>query len=244
MILDYKSKNAITTVKDWFDFCPPKEGIKQWVPYRSAQELAKYWTDYGKQEEFKQFLERHDFISNDYNCYPEYETLFDAYGNGRKNDLVFIPKSNDFLLTIEAKADEGFGNTIFINELQNSIKLKKKKNESNKLDRLIRLYSDYFRYNQTVLCLPYQLTYWFAGSIAEAKRRKINTVIMIVQEFRSKNLSIKKLELNKTHLNLFATIITNGNAIEIDENQIFGPIENEFTKGIKLYIGKKVETLS
>lgn len=244
MIIDYKSNNIIYTINEWFTFCPPKEGKKQWVPYRSAQELALFWTNIDKQNEFIKFLKEHNFNFSDYNCYPEYETLFDDYGNGRKNDLIIVPKTNDYLVTIEAKADEGFGNSIFINELEDSIKLKIKNNESNKLDRLIRLYSDYFRYNQSVLKLPYQLTYWFAGSIAEAKKRNINVIIMIVQEFRSKYLNDKKIDLNKKHLDLFASIISNNRYIEINDNQIFGPIENEYTKGLQLYIGKKIENLT
>jgi len=244
MIIDYRSKSTISTINDWFKYCPPKEGKRQWIPYRSAQELAKYWTNLDKQNGFMKFLEAYDINTSEYTCYPEYETTFDDNGNGRKNDLIVIPKSDEFLLTIEAKADEGFGNKLFIDELENSIKVKKEKTDSNKLDRLMRLYSDYFCYNQSVLNVPYQLTYWFAGSIAEALRRKIKVVILIVQEFRSNSLNEKKLILNKRHLDLFASIITKTTITEINENQIHGPIENEYTKGIRLYIGKKVELLT
>ena len=48
----------------------------------------------------------------------------------------------------------------------------------------------------------------------------------------------KKITVNKRDLDLFVNFISNSDFEKVNENEIIGPIKNQFTKQINLYIGK------
>lgn len=95
-----------------------------------------------------------------------------------------------------------------------------------------------FNCNADFLKFRYQLTCWFAGAIDDATRNNINTVFMIVQEFHSDITNEKKIAVNKRDLDFFVNFISDSAYKNVNNNQIIGPIKNQFTKQINLYIGK------
>jgi len=100
-----------------------------------------------------------------------------------------------------------------------------------------------FNCNADFLKLRYQLTYWLAGAIDEAIRNKINTVFLIVQEFHSDKTNEEKIAVNKSDLDFFVNFISDAAYKNLNNNQIIGPIKNQFTKQINLYIGKYQKSL-
>ena len=234
-----KKKVEILTVQDWIESCPPTNPIKQWVDKRSAKEMARFWTDIQKQNDFLMYLKKvNKELSFNY-ALPEISTKFDDYKSPRKTDLCIFAKSgnNKVLISIEGKSDEHFGENYVDKEWTLSIQAKTKNKDSKKLDRIIELYKR-FDSNANFISLRYQLTYWLAGSIDEAIRNEIDTVFLIVQEFDSEITSKKKFDVNKDDLDYFVNFITNSNHKKIDKNELIGPIKNQFTKQINLYIGK------
>lgn len=243
----YKNRNKkieILTVNEWLEHCPPADPKKQWVDKRSAKEMAKFWTNIKKQNDFLMFLETaNKDIFFDY-ALPEISTKFDNYKSPRKTDLCIFAKIRNerVLISIEGKSDENFGKNYIDKEWVISINEKIKKKGSKKLDRLIELYKR-FNNEPNFIKLRYQLTYWLAGSIDEAIRTKIDTVFLIVQEFHSEIANKEKIEVNREDLDSFVSFITNSSYEGINNNEIIGPIKNQFTKGIKMYIGKFQENI-
>lgn len=228
----------ISSVEEWFEYCPPAKGRKQWVDMRSAKEMAKFWTDTRKQNDFLLSLQK---VSKDLtfsHAFPEMATKFDDFRRPRINDLcVYALEGNkQVLISIEGKADEPFGNYVY-QEWAVSIKRKITKSSSKGIDRLIGLY-ERFDKKAIFLKLRYQLTYWLAGVIDEAERNKIDTVFLIVQEFHSKDTAEKKRKINEQDLNCFVNFISRSDFENVNKNEIVGPIKNQFTKHINLYIGK------
>lgn len=238
----YRDKNKeveICSVEEWRVHCPPASPIIQWRPKRSAMEMAKFWTVADNQNGFLKFLRTtNPSLTFDY-AIPEIATKFDNYRNSRKNDLCIFAKneSHNILISIEGKADEPFGKKLFADEWIESIITKTQKNNSKKLDRIIELFQ---RFNQEpeVLKLRYQLTYWFVGAIEEAMRNNISTVYLIVQEFHSNATKTSKITNNEQDLDRFIRFVSNSTYDHVDNNKIIGPINNQFTKQVNLFIGK------
>lgn len=235
---DQKKQIEIFSVQDWLLHCPPANSKTQWCDYRSAKEMAKFWTNPECQKEFLLFLQQMNRNLTFEYALPEVATRFDNYRNARKNDLCIFANEgyNKVLILIEGKADEPFGN--YIAKEWSKCDIEKNKNQaSRKLDRVIDLQKR-FNDNKLFVKLRYQLVYWFAGAIEEAKRNNIDKIYLVVQEFHSKKTTNKKIETNKIDLNSFVEFISHSAFREVNEHEIVGPINNEFTKQIDLYIGK------
>lgn len=235
---DTKRNVVISSIEEWFKYCPPAKGEKQWADKRSAKEMAKFWISIQNQNDFLLFLQKtnKDLILN--YAFPEMATEFDDYESPRKNDLCIYAtdRNKKVLIAIEGKADEPFGNYV-AKEWIDSINKKIENNKSEKINRIIGLYQR-FDNNALFLKLRYQLTYWIAGAIDEAKRNEMDTVFLIVQEFHSNKTEAKKIMVNKGDLDFFVNFISNSDFEKVNENEIIGPIKNQFTKQINLYIGK------
>lgn len=238
----YKNKQQtieLCTVVDWFNNCPPANPKKQWVDKRSALEMARFWIDSQKQNDFLAFLQKvKEDITFDY-AIPEIAITFDNYRNPRKNDLcIYAKEKNDnILVSIEGKSDEPFGDNNVYTEWIESIQEKRKKPKSKQIDRLIELYNR-FDNKAEFLELRYQLTYWLSGAIEEAKRNKIDSVFLIVQEFHSDKTKDQKITHNANDFDFFVRFISKDHYEKVRKNEILGPIKNEYTKEIDLYIGK------
>lgn len=241
---DRKKNIEILSVEEWLKHCPPVNPSIQWVNKRSAKEMAIFWTDIQSQNDFLLFLQNvnKDLIFN--YALPEIATKFDDYNSPRKNDLCVFATAGkeETLISIEGKSDEHFGENYVDKEWIFSINEKNKRSKSKKIDRLIGLYQR-FNCNADFLKIRYQLTYWLAGAIDEAKRNKINTVFLIVQEFHSDITNDEKIAVNKQDLDFFVNFISDSEYRSVNKNQIIGPINNQFTKQINLYIGKYQKNL-
>jgi hypothetical protein len=237
-----KNSQCATTLEEWQQLFPGKNG--KFVKNRSAKEMAKFWLNKGKQEEI------FDSISNICNsgdietCYPEHETRFDNYGEGRNHDLLLISDRKSVIITIEGKADEPFGSSYFYDEIIKAVLKIKNNVNTSMFDRSIDLYNQYYLRNKEVLKLRYQLVHWFAGTLTEAEQHKSDKMIMIVQEFISTGLDQKKLKRNEDDFAEFIAFISLGRFKTISNREMRGPINNKYTREKDLYIMKYQEYLS
>ncbi|WP_289054308.1 DUF6946 family protein [Carboxylicivirga marina] len=237
----YFPPKEIYSIDDWHQHCPPKEKDIQWKDYRSAKEMAKYWTSKEHQKEFLAFIQNVlPGISFEY-AIPEYQTAFDNYRNPRQNDLVIFALYQDkkVLVSIEGKADEPYGSNLVKEELEKARKTFETKPSSNKLERVKELVERFDHLPELLNCC-YQLLTWLSGSIEEAKRTKIDTIVLISQEFHSNKTTAVNIERNTKDLNRFVNLISNGSISEVRKNEICAPF---LIDGVNCYFGKHVTNL-
>lgn len=111
MKLEIYKTNIITNVKQWQQFAPPMGKEKHWKDGRSAKSLAQFMTDKHQIKKLDNILTELGYKTRGrILCTPEANTTLPGTGNGRNHDLLMIGK--DFVVGIEAKVSESFGNSI------------------------------------------------------------------------------------------------------------------------------------
>ena len=197
---------CIVNVESWKQVKPPKKGDLQWRDGRSAKELAKYMTNAFPiiPAEIENILQNFVSVNATFDWDAEYVTPLPKKGEGRNHDAILY--NDDILVTVEAKADETLGKLIG-EEMQ--------KASINKLSRISMLLEYLFEdgFNQ-YHNLRYQLLTAAVGTILEAKRKNIDTAVMLVLVFKTNgDITEEKIASNHKDIeNFFAA--TNA----IDEN--------------------------
>ncbi len=238
----------IRSVDDWFAQAPPKRGIRQWADGRSAKELAKAWFpvagDPQMPSELGSLLESRedtrDIVFDEGE--PERVTDFDdCGGEGRNADLVLwgqVPHGK-VLASIEAKADETFGN-IAGEYVQRS---SARNPRSRVPERFALLCRGMLGVDPDVnaRALRYQLLTAVAGALVDAQECGAEIALFIVHEFIGMTAH-KKLNANAADLNRFVRLLSRGSTESISPGTLAGPFEvpgNEYFAGTKrLFIGK------
>ncbi|GHU13718.1 hypothetical protein AGMMS50225_24210 [Betaproteobacteria bacterium] len=105
------------------------------------------------------------------------------------------------------------------------------------LERMINLYQYYFKNNGAILDIMYQLTYWFAGSLIDAIKSDAENIIIVLEEFRSSSTNITKLDNNHKEFEKFIKLISEGKYNIIENKNMLGPMNNQYTNNKNLYIG-------
>ena len=213
-----------------------------WKKRRSAMSTAEYWLNNSKIESLSKKLQKSIKNLKIDVAYPECELKFDDYSHPRENDILVVDKNSKTIISVEAKTDESFGKGSFMNAFGDAIKEKKKNPDSKQVERLLGLYKNYFCCNDEIFNLMHQLTYWFAGSIAEAKRRNCKNIILLNQVFLYPELDKEKLEKNHKDFEKFVNIISKSVIKKIGCDKIYGPVCNEYTKNLNVYILKQTIT--
>ena len=188
----------IVDCDSWAIHCPPKKPNIQWKDGRSAKELAKYVTSVlpDVPREIEEVLKK--FVSQDsvFDWDAEYVTELPGSGEGRNHDAVLF--NDDVVVCVEAKADETLGNLIG-DELNCA--------SINKLDRICCLLKMFFKDGfKQYADLRYQLLTASSGTVLEAKKRGVETAILLIIVFRSeKHTTKEKLENNDMDIKKFLT---------------------------------------
>lgn len=239
IIKNIKTNKEIKDMEQWrINFFADRKA-KDWVPGRSAYECAKYWLNVDSVSSIQNLLQSKISISFD-EAYPECELKFDSYTHPRENDLLIISENEETLISVESKTDESFASNNFLGALKEAIEYKEGNPKSKQPERLFDLYKNYFNSNNLIFSMMHQLLYWYAGSIAEAKRRNSKNIVLLNQVFKNETHNKKKIEKNHKDFEYFAKIISNNTIDEINENEMYGPINNEYTKGFNVYLLNQV----
>lgn len=246
-----KNGHQINSVEEWGKYAGPKEDI-QWKNHRSAKESAKAWFRDGIPKiptEIKNLIEN----SNDFGAIkvkevePESLLRFDMFSGPSNMDVLV--KANDkhgeFLVGIEAKADETFSSYVK-DVFTNALETKFDSVNSKKVLRIEQLSQALFtkrKVSQTKIGeLRYQLLTGLAGTIGEAINNGLDRAVFLIHEFVTPLTTRKKRNLNHQDLNQFIYRLTQGKFQEIENGELLGPIEIPGTPLFKtvpnLYVGK------
>lgn len=151
---------------------------------------------------------------------PELCIRFDGCGgNDRNADVVF--SAGRVAGTIEAKADEAFGNGTVGDELQAV------RNPRSRLPERIDLLSRAVfgrEPDDAIKSLRYQLLFSFAATLVEARRRNAEVAVFVVHEFVSSALSPRRLADNATALAAFVSSFPGWAAETITVGTLLPPI--------------------
>jgi hypothetical protein len=202
-------KREIKDFAEWEDAF----GGNNWKDGYSACSLAKYFTEPNIEsskglQKLTEILTAVGYNDVEYiEAEIEHESEFDEYKNGRKHDLMINAKNGDgsICICIEAKVNEKFGNNNVAKEYDNAIKLKEKGSKSEKFKRIRKLCNDIFRINiednkfennEEIGELRYQLLYYFAGSLVDAKHADVVFMpVLVFHEYKKRDSNLKAYKL-------------------------------------------------
>ena len=254
----HKANNQITTLADWHKFAPPKQKDIHWVDGRSAKEVARAWLKEAPERmpsEVLAVLEEHPAFGPvvSWSAEPEAKLPFDSFaGETRNSDLAVqvTDKHGGYLLAVEAKADEPFGDTLekTLANAERRLQDNPKSNGVRRLDQLLRALLGVAGDGARQLDgLRYQLLTACAGALCEAERQGHSRTVLLIHEFDTDMTDETKHRENTEDLNRFVAILSGGTVTTINEGQLSGPF---FVPGkpllsarVGLYIGKVVRRL-
>jgi hypothetical protein len=114
-----KNGEAIVDLNGWYRLAPPQNPVKQWVDGRSAKETARAWLENAPESpprEIALLLATHQDIRDLVidRVEPEARIAFDDRNGPRNADLAIVArdKHGAAAISVEAKADESFGDTV------------------------------------------------------------------------------------------------------------------------------------
>lgn len=254
----HKANNRITTLADWHEFAPPKQKDIHWVDGRSAMEVARAWLKEAPERmpaEVLAVLEEHPAFGPvfSWSAEPEAKLPFDSFaGETRNSDLAVqvTDKHGSYLLAVEAKADEPFGDTVekTLADAERRLQENPKSNGIRRLDQLLRALLGGAGDNARQLDgLRYQLLTACAGALCEAERQGYSRTVLLIHEFHTDKTNDTKHRENTEDLNRFVAKLSNGAVTSVKEGQLYGPF---FVPGkpllsarVGLYIGKVIHRL-
>jgi hypothetical protein len=224
MKIENTKKQLIVDLESWKTAFIEVDKEKNWEEGRSACTLAKYFTTPNIEESYgikkiEECFKALGFSNPKFNSAEiEHESRFDSFrGQGRMQDLVIWGESEKgrILTCIEAKVDEEF------NELLNKAydNAKQKFDEtprSNAKNRIEELCDKYLNVSAESIKsgdennIRYQLLYYLAGSICEAKEYG-NVVFMPIMVFKTNKYNETKGNSNREDYKQFI------NALKFDE---------------------------
>ena len=199
MKISNKKKQLITNLESWKTAFIEVDPKGNWEEGRSACTLAKYFTTPNIEESYgikkiKEYFEALGFSNQRFESAEiEHPSPFDEYSSPRMQDLVIWGESKKgrILVCIEAKVDEEFGDVL--NQAYKDAKQEFDKNPNSKSKRKARIEELCKKYlnvsaesinSEPENNIRYQLLYYLAGSICEAKEYG-NVVFMPIMVFKT-----------------------------------------------------------
>ena len=247
-----KEGRPILSLEDWKRVAPPKSD-GQWVKGRSAYELAQAWCGPGilaMPAELGALLDSREETRGlgVEVAYPEHRIPFDSFGGEPRNaDLAFVgmARAGKVAVTVEAKADEPFGDTVSATvcaALERGIEIP----AGNGVRRVEALVKALFRRRgkgkPRVGDLRYQLLTAVAGTLAFADIQGATAAVLIVHEFVTDLTDDANHLRNAGDLSEFLVRLTGQALPEVAEPYLHGPFDvpggGLFPGGRSLYIGK------
>jgi len=245
-----KGQVQLESLAAWERLAGPKRA-SQWVDGRSAKEAARAWLEGGGVRlpvEVAGALSAHAAfgVVGNWQAEPEARLCFDTFAGEPRNSDLAVDATDDhgeFLIAVEAKSDEPFGETI--NETLAAARGRAMENpRSNGVTRVHQLTQALFGQDTGPPTgeLRYQLLTACAGAICEAERRRYSRALFLVHEFVSDKTRDERHQRNAADLNRFVQRLSNGVVNEIRAGQICGPFTVPgaplIKGGVQLFVGK------
>jgi hypothetical protein len=246
-----KDSEPIDSLGDWERLGGPKHAT-QWVPERSAFEVAREWLDVSSPElppGILALLRSNEAFGDvlSWQAEPEAQIRFDKYpGEPRNCDLLVKATDvfGDFIIAVEAKADESFGETVE-DTLSAALERRIANSSSRGLERIASLsrllFSVRGKRQARVGALRYQLLTATAGALSAATSGA--RTVLLVEEFKTGKTTAEKHEANQKDLDAFVHRLTNGATGECKAGRLHGPITlpeplRGEPAGPQLFVGK------
>jgi len=228
-----KRGQPIRSLDEWALLAGPRRA-DQWEPGRSAMEAARSWlavTGPVLPVQIATALARNSAFGPvvEWSAEPEARLRFDALrGETRNTDLLLRARdpNGSFLVAVESKADESFGETV-AEALGAARKRLVKHPRSGGVERVAWLLSALFgrtlQEEPELGALRYQLLTATAGALAAARREGSVRVVLLVQEFRTSLTVDQRLAANGADLDAFVSRLTRGALHCVTPGSVFGP---------------------
>jgi len=225
--MSVKIQNAkgaeINTLKEWEKLARPAH----WKDFRSAKELARAWLRKTPHEVPYELLTLFETRVETRGLNLEVATaevivrLDDFGGNHRNSDLVAEGQKGKkkLVVSIEAKADERFGNKTIGQALKNA-----NPNRTQRIDHLSRAVFG-TAVNDKIADLRYQLLHALAAAVIEAENRKSAYAIFVIHEFKSHTLNQTKVAANARDLEAFIHAVPGWENQAIRPGRLLPPIQ-------------------
>ena len=251
-----KGNRTITSLTDWEAYAGPKSK-SHWVDDRSAKEVARAWLAGGEQlpPEVSAALLSHPRFGAalEWQAEPEAKLRFDDFpGEPRNSDLAVHVRdaAGGYLIAIEAKADESYGETIAQTMAAARARLDENP-RSNGLNRLQQLQEALLgvpaALTSSIAGLRYQLLTAAAGALCEAERKSYSRSVLLIQEFVTKKTNDDNHARNAQDLLNFMNALKPGSASEVESGKLYGPFAVPGGRLLKVqpefYIGKVTRNL-
>jgi hypothetical protein len=179
---------------------------------------------------------------------PEAKLKFDGFpGEPRNSDLLAVVDDSDgsYIVAVEAKADETFGETIE-EALTAALDRKSLNPRSKGIARIEQLLTALLHPISGDLpaakSLRYQLFTATAGALCEAERRGLSRTILLVHEFVTGKTDDERHHRNASDLDAFVVRISGGAINRVKEGRLCGPIQLP-GRQVEFFIGKVVRRL-
>lgn len=224
----------IRSLDEWLALAGPKRDY-HWQDGRSAMEAARAWlgaTSPALPPEVAAALSAHAAFGSvlEWSAEPEVRLSFDELrGEPRNTDLLVRARDShgEFLVAVEAKADESFGETV-AQAMDAACKRLADNARSGGLQRLRRLCTALFgrtlEEDPTLGTLRYQLLTATAGAIAVSIRQGRPRVVLLIHEFRTEKTIDSRHDENSADLNTFVTRLTRGETTRVGSGELHGPL--------------------
>jgi predicted nucleic acid-binding protein len=253
----FRDDQAIRSLDDWKLHAGPKLD-SQWKSGRSAMETARAWLAPVSPDfppEVASTLQSHPDFARIVSWTGEPEVCLPLdmrRGETRNTDLLISARDDngEFLIAVEAKADESFDRMIK-EVLVSALETKIAKPKSQALDRAVDLVQSLLREREgahaSVGELRCQLFTGAVGVLREAERRGIGRAVLLIHEFVTDETIDSKHAANSDDLNRWLERVSQGTFRTLAGNTLVGPISvpgAPLLKGIAtLYVGKSIRVL-
>ena len=238
-------------IPDWRAWTRPKKEY-QWRAGRSAMELARAW-----------FVsptpvcprEISDLLASHPRCaglqlvegLPEHVTPLPERGEGRNHDLLLHGHAagNAIVISVEAKVDESFGETIG----SYWSKGRRSTTPTRAPERIEALLSMAFGAKARPDASPwkelrYQLLTAVTGTAIEASRRRAVTAVVVVHEFRTESMAAENVAVNAEDFKAFVSVLLDLPETEVTQGRLHGPAVlapgAHLDRTVEVFIGKAV----
>lgn len=241
----------ITSLREWYVKAPPKNE-NQWKPGRSALELANAWLATGPSlpDEVLQAFQKNPMFGTiaSWHAEPEVRLPFDQSGREPRNSDLVVEAHDEygaFLIAVEAKADEPFGENSAqkLADALDRLLTKPRSKEFRRMEQLCTaILGPRMQRDVPLKDIRYQLLTATAGTICEAARRGIDRAVFLVQEFVTDQTRDSKHLANQMDLDLFVRRISHGTYASVPCGEIIGPMALPgaplFSNSMRFFIGK------
>lgn len=244
--MDLLKKNG-EKIERWQDWEHPKKEY-QWKEGRSAMELAKSWfrsSMAAPPEEIIQIISNHfqeeiEFIR----VIPELSTPLPERGEGRNHDVASICRigGRQSTVCIEGKADEPFGEFTIAHYYQ-QMRSRQVEGDPTRVPERIEKLIAMLPIVQTGVAScavsnnGYQLLTALAGTALQARIDKSDLAILIIHQFQTADVDLRKIEKSIEDFTRFVGAVTSVKNLDSSSGVLYGPVE---VAGVACYIGRVV----